>query len=142
MDPTEQEQMEQMRNDVTAKAADKAARLCRSLRHDELARIVEDFVGKPDGPDVIGLYKETFEIVARAQTMVPILVNGGTRWKLAQQEKNKDDLVLLYWLPANTGTPFVTWMARTDEPQNTYWGHYHKDLIGAFKDFQDRLGGE
>ncbi len=53
-------------------------------------------------------------------------------------EKDKDAVVVLYHLPDNIVTPYVTWMANKETPENTYWGHYFQTLEDAQEDFDKR----
>jgi hypothetical protein len=51
--------------------------------------------------------------------------------------QHEGDVVLAHW--EGERTPWITWM--TDpEGRDTYWGHYHKDLDAALKDYNERLG--
>ncbi len=54
--------------------------------------------------------------------------------------KDQDVLVVLYELPGSTYQPYVTWMARRDRPEDTFWGHYFETLGEAQEDFEKRLG--
>lgn len=45
--------------------------------------------------------------------------------------------VILVFLPHNTVTPFVTWAENT-ETRATFWGHYHRDIAAAVRDFEER----
>jgi len=51
---------------------------------------------------------------------------------------DKELIVVLYYLPDNKYTPWVTWAARRDSPQNTFWGHYFQTLEDAQADFDRR----
>lgn len=141
--------MTQLTTDIVPEAADKAAKLSRALLPTELEVIVKDYLESYfEGEEVPGqyptkkmadqLYPQIFDMVGKSSVLMPILVDGGTRWELATREKNSEDMVILCWLPGNKETPFVTWMARIDTPNGTYWGHYHKNLTSAFHDFEDR----
>lgn len=66
-------------------------------------------------------------------------VNANMNRKLLRtRDKDKDTIVVLYELPDNTGTPYVTWLARKDAPDNTFWGHYFVNLVNAVRDFDRR----
>jgi len=51
---------------------------------------------------------------------------------------DKELIAVLYYLPDNKYTPWVTWAARKDSPQNTFWGHYFQTLEDAQADFDMR----
>jgi len=57
---------------------------------------------------------------------------------LASREKDKETLIVLYELPDNICTPYVTWVAHKDAPTETFWGHYHTNIIDAVHDFEKR----
>ena len=45
----------------------------------------------------------------------------------------------IFYLPNNKGTPFVTWLIMVREgKEDTYHGHYHRDLIIAVEEFKNR----
>ena len=48
-----------------------------------------------------------------------------------------DSEIVLCKLPNNPSTPYVTWQRNKDE-QSCYWGHYHRDLAAAHKDYLER----
>ena len=58
-------------------------------------------------------------------------------YKYEPNDPNVD--VVLCKLPGNPVTPYVTWV-RTKRDGETYWGHYHKDIVAAAKDFAERTG--
>ena len=66
--------------------------------------------------------------------------DSASRILLDSATKDKEMLVVLYELPGNGYTSYVTWMARRDSPENTFWGHYFKTLQEAQDDFEKRLG--
>lgn len=45
--------------------------------------------------------------------------------------------VVLYHLPANPVTPFVTWL-QVEDDSATFHGHYHTDGLEAISEFVDR----
>ncbi len=53
--------------------------------------------------------------------------------------KDRETLIVMYELPGNT-QPYVTWMARRDAPENTFYGHYFSTIEEAQEDFEKRLG--
>jgi len=57
---------------------------------------------------------------------------------LRTREKDKDTVVVLYELLDNTDTPYVTWVARKDAPEDTFWGHYFTNVVDAVHDFDKR----
>lgn len=57
---------------------------------------------------------------------------------LATRDKDKDTVVVLYELPDNKDTPWVTWLALKDTPRNTFWGHYFDNVVDAVHDFDKR----
>jgi hypothetical protein len=65
---------------------------------------------------------------------------SGNRRLLDKAQKDRETLVVLYELPGNDVTPYVTWMSRVDEPEATFWGHYFETREEAEQDFADRLG--
>jgi len=52
--------------------------------------------------------------------------------------KDRDAIVVLYYLPDNIYTPYVTWVANKREPKSTFWGHYFETLEDAQEDFDKR----
>lgn len=57
---------------------------------------------------------------------------------LRTRDKDKDTIVVLYELPDNTSTPWVTWLARKDSPEGTFWGHYFDNVVDAVHNFDKR----
>lgn len=45
-------------------------------------------------------------------------------------------VVLAQWSESNSSNPFVTW--RVDKGLNASLGHYHKDLLKAVQDYNER----
>jgi len=54
---------------------------------------------------------------------------------------DRELIVVLYELPDNAYTPYATWAARKDSPEDTFWGHYHGTLEDAQRDFEKRSFG-
>ena len=63
-----------------------------------------------------------------------------SRELLDTADVDNEMIVVLYYLPDNTGTPYVTWLARRETPKNTFWGHYSETLEDAQADFDRRSG--
>ena len=59
----------------------------------------------------------------------------------APKKGDKELMIVLYHLPGNYD-PYVTWVARKDSPENTFWGHYFQTLEEAERDFEKRSMGE
>lgn len=57
---------------------------------------------------------------------------------LDQAEKNDGSLVVLYYLPDNSYTPYVTWLALRDTPEKTYLGHYFETIEEAEENLEKR----
>ena len=60
--------------------------------------------------------------------------------KVTSTESNRSHAVVLCHLPDNRCTPFVTWCRtyESDGSQSDYWGHYHRDIVEATTDFEER----
>lgn len=62
---------------------------------------------------------------------------------IEQAVKDRTDIVVLYYLPDNVDTPYVTWLANKLFPEQTFYGHYFSTLEEAQEDFEKRsFGGE
>ena len=60
----------------------------------------------------------------------------------APRKGERELIIVLYHLPDNVYTPYVTWTAHKDTPENTFWGHYFQTLEDAEADLEKRaLGG-
>jgi hypothetical protein len=57
---------------------------------------------------------------------------------LERSSKDKETDVVLYFLPDNEYTPYVTWVVRKDNPGSTFWGHYFQTREEAEEDFDKR----
>ncbi len=69
-------------------------------------------------------------------------VDGKELLDWAPKKGDKDAIVVLYHLPDNAHTPYVTWVAPKDNPEDTFWGHYFSTLEAAERDLEKRsLGG-
>jgi len=66
--------------------------------------------------------------------------DSASRVLLESAIKDKETLVVLYELPGDTYRPYVTWVARRDNPEATFSGHYFGTLQEAQDDFEKRLG--
>ncbi len=51
---------------------------------------------------------------------------------------DRDAIVVLYYLPGRSYTPYVTWVASKHMPEDTYYGHYFETLEDAEEDFTHR----
>lgn len=71
--------------------------------------------------------------------MVRYQKDFSNRILLESAMKDRETLVVLYELPGHY-QPYVTWMARRDNPEATFWGHYFNTLQEAQDDFEERLG--
>lgn len=60
------------------------------------------------------------------------------RIQMAHRNKDKDADVVLCYLPRNKLTPWVTWLHPIGNPRDTFWGHYHYDVVTAVHDFEER----
>ncbi|KKL19552.1 hypothetical protein LCGC14_2464320 [marine sediment metagenome] len=65
--------------------------------------------------------------------------DSASRILLESATKDRETLIVLYELPGG-GPSYVTWAARRDSPEDTYWGHYFATLQEAQDDFEKRLG--
>jgi len=61
-----------------------------------------------------------------------------SKFLLGSRSKDHEALVVLYELPLNKATPWVTWLARKDAPDATFWGHYFARYKDALEDFDNR----
>jgi len=57
---------------------------------------------------------------------------------LATRDKDEETVIVLYELPDNTATPWVTWVAPKNARHNTVWGHYFNSVVDAVHDFDNR----
>lgn len=65
-------------------------------------------------------------------TPAKILPNG------ARVIERRGDYVLAHF-EDNSYTPYVTWAI--NDRDETFWGHYHKTITEAAKEFEERAGG-
>ena len=59
------------------------------------------------------------------------------RIRLASRDHNSKTIIVLYELP-NAPSPYVTWCARKDKPEATFWGHYFQNFVDAVHDYDKR----
>lgn len=63
------------------------------------------------------------------------LPNGN---RITSVKETPNGYVYLCIIPYNNMTPYVTHVAHRESPGETFWGHYHPNVVDAVADFERR----